>query len=230
MPASTRAPSWIAAAVIGSAVLIVVIVLAVVGGMVEGHSAAARSLIVIVGFAALFGMIALVAIGYWLAGLDDTTQALGLPSGSVRAIIALLIIAMFAVLAVYFSELLKTNSCPAVTSTDTSATPPKQVSAIDGVFGNIALAQSPATGTLTSSGATTSDLVPSKGTGSTGGAPSADNTKIESVNDVAKQVLQILGTLMTTIVGFYFGSTSATEAATKTGEAIATAAKALKQG
>ena len=48
------------------------------------------------------------------------------------------------------------------------------------------------------------------------------------VGDLAKLVLQTLGALMTTIVGFYFGSRSATESADKTTKKIMEAAREVR--
>ncbi len=63
-------------------------------------------LLAIAGVVALIGALALVAIGFALMSMSDKTQALGLPSGSVRAVIALSLVVLFAILSVFlFSSL-----------------------------------------------------------------------------------------------------------------------------
>jgi hypothetical protein len=109
-----------------------------------------RLTIAIVGaVASLFACVAFVVIALASLNLSDPKQALGLPDGSVRALIALTLIVIFAVMLVYF-------------------------------FSNLD--------------------VDSK-------APQ---------NEFAKQALTILGTLITSISSFYFGSKSTLSAVTST--------------
>jgi TRAP-type C4-dicarboxylate transport system permease small subunit len=61
-------------------------------------------LLVIIGVMALFATLALVAVTFSVAGLSDKSQALGLPEGSVRAAIALSLIVIFAILAIYLYD------------------------------------------------------------------------------------------------------------------------------
>lgn len=60
--------------------------------------------LVIIGVMGLFVTLALVAVTYSLADLTDETQALGLPEGSVRAVIALSLIVIFAIFAIYLHQ------------------------------------------------------------------------------------------------------------------------------
>jgi len=101
-------------------------------------------LLIVVAVVGLLGSISLVVIAFAIFRLVDRTQALGLPDGSVRAIIALMLIVLFATMTVFLVA--KIN-----------------------------------------------------------GAAAAANS---SVVDVAKQVLTILGTLVTAVSSFYFGSRS----------------------
>src|SRR4051794_15173958 len=89
-------------------------------------------LLVIAGLVSLIGILAVMAIAFKTVHLANQTQALGLPEGTVRAVIALSLILIFAVVTVYlFSDLsdrcetdiaaLK-KCCPESTATDTSAT------------------------------------------------------------------------------------------------------------
>src|SRR5262245_15775710 len=62
----------------------------------------------IAGVIALLVSIAVVAGAFTLFGLADGKEALGLPEGSVRAVIALSLIVLFAILAIYlYSDMAK---------------------------------------------------------------------------------------------------------------------------
>lgn len=98
----------------------------------------------------LLGAIAFVVVAFSLYKLIDPREALGLPPGSVRALLALLLLVIFASMTVFF-------------------------------FG--ALRNAP---------------------------PNVENG---AAADIAKQVLTILGTLLAAVSGFYFGTTSTTNAA-----------------
>lgn len=70
-------------------------------------------LVVILGSCTLLYMLYLIALGFSLINLDDKTQALGLPDGSIRALIALLLILIWVILGIflfsYVSGLLNTK-------------------------------------------------------------------------------------------------------------------------
>jgi len=107
-------------------------------------------LLMVVAVVALLGSISLVVVAFGIFRLVDKTQALGLPDGSVRAIIALMLIVLFLAMTVFMIARVK-------------------------------------------------------------GSAAAD-----PVVDLAKQVLTILGTLVTAVSGFYFGSRSVSDAANLT--------------
>jgi hypothetical protein len=109
-------------------------------------------LLLITGVMALFATLALVAVTFSVAGLSDKSQALGLPEGSVRAAIALSLIVIFAITAIF---LFSSMSAP-----------------------------------------TPAGVQP--------------NTRGD---DFGKQVFAVVGTLMTSVVSFYFASRAATSAA-----------------
>ena len=102
----------------------------------------------------LLGAIAFVVVAFSLYKLIDPREALGLPPGSVRALLALLLLVIFASMTVFFFGALRN-------------TPP--------------------------------------------------NVENDAAADIAKQVLTILGTLLAAVSGFYFGTTSTTNAAKITG-------------
>lgn len=112
-------------------------------GLLKSDVTIKLPLLVIIGVMALFATLALVAMAFSVAGLSDATQALGLPEGSVRAAIALSLIVIFSITAIFFYNSLASRVDP--------ATP-----------------------------------LPS--------------------DDFAKEVFTIVGTLMTSVVSFYFAS------------------------
>src|SRR5712692_6279451 len=58
-------------------------------------------IIAIAGVLLLLGALAVVSVAFSLFELSDKTQALGLPEGSIRAVIALSLIVLFAIFSVY---------------------------------------------------------------------------------------------------------------------------------
>jgi hypothetical protein len=109
-------------------------------------------LLVITGVMALFATLAIVAVTFSVAGLSDKTQALGLPEGSVRAALALSLVVIFAIVAIYFY---------------------------------------------------TSTLVPPAA------AATASDAAHATANELAKQIITLVGTLMTSVTSFYFATRGA---------------------
>lgn len=114
-----------------------------------GNAAITLPLLIVAAVIGLLGAIAFVVVAFSMFGLIDGDEPLGLPAGSVRALIALLILIIFSTMTVFFVGVLKEPNVNA------------------------------------------------------------------AAQDLAKQVLTVLGTLLTAISSFYFGSQSATAAATK---------------
>lgn len=118
------------------------------------NSAVVLPLLAIGGLLALLIVLALVSVFFQTLGLADRAQALALPEGSVRAVIALGLIVLFAILSIYLYASLRTE-------------------------------------------------------------PSASAVGV----DVAKQILTVVGTLVTAVASFYFGANT-----------VASAQKAAKEG
>ena len=116
----------------------------------EVHSDITLPLLAISGVSVLLVSLALVSISFATFGLSDKTQALGLPEGSIRAVIALSLLVIFAIVA--FS-----------------------------LFASLSAATKP---------------------------------PAEAV-DFAKQLLTLVGTLVTSLSSFYFGAKTATGAKTE---------------
>ena len=103
-------------------------------------------MLVIGGVISLLGALAFIVVAYSLFGLHNPQQALGLPEGSVRALVAMMLIVIFSIFVVYFFDRL-------------------------------------------------------------------DTQQREGQADFAKQVITLMGTLLTAIVSFYFAARTATDAA-----------------
>jgi hypothetical protein len=136
-----------------------------------------------------FGGIAVLVNVYRSVGLQDKKYALGLPEGSIRAIIALILIFLFfvAITAIYFSVL---RGAPDRVLRGLTPTQ----------FAKIPVA----------------DLISSSPIPSTG-TPRAYNVVVRgdvpsTAVDIGKNLIVLLGTLVTAVAAFYFGSNSATTA------------------
>ena len=134
------------------------------------------------GVVMLLGTLALVSVAFSLFNLDDKSQALALPEGSIRAVIALSLIILFAIVTVYFYSTL--SSTGVSTATGLSVT---QRDSFLNSFKDQVVAVTPQTG----DGPFT---VYFRQGGNVAGA------------DFAKQVLVLIGTLVTAVSSFYFAS------------------------
>jgi hypothetical protein len=140
----------------------------------------------------IMGVIALVAaLGSLLAlhrsfGLATGTEALGLPPGSIRAILALMLVLVFAIMSVflYYQSTTGTAASRGVTQSQIDLLPQDQIVAVR--------AASPLP-----DGTATFDVDIS-------GSPASQQ--------LALQLVTLLGTLVTAIAAFYFGSNSVTTA------------------
>jgi hypothetical protein len=139
-------------------------------------------ILAIVGVVMLLGTLALVSVAFSLFNLDDTSQALALPEGSIRAVIALSLIILFAITTVYFYGTL--SSTGVSTATGLSAA---QRDSFVGSFKDQVVAVTPQMG----DGPFT---VYFRQGGNAAGV------------DFAKQVLVLIGTLVTAVASFYFAS------------------------
>ena len=163
--------------------------------------------------------------------LEDRTQALGLPEGSVRALIALMLLVIFAVFAsAFFSKLSETGGA----TTDTSGTPSAtgtDATGTSGTGGTAATTETAGTTDPTDTSGTTQTLgttgttTTTGTTGTTAPAPTATGTAATNTTapattvsvtpsnlDFARQIIAIIGTLLTAVISFYFGSRSSAAA------------------
>ncbi|MFK0691130.1 hypothetical protein ACFX5Q_23450 [Mesorhizobium sp. IMUNJ 23033] len=140
----------------------------------------------ITGLMVLLASLALVAVTFSYMGIGDKTQALALPEGSVRAVIALCLLVLFAILSIYLYGKLATP-LPIQSFSELSTNDKEN------------FIKSLATGELV--GITGSD---EKGFT----VYVRQSVRPESI-DFAKQILVMLGTLVASISSFYFGSRTA---------------------
>jgi hypothetical protein len=171
--------------------------------------------VALVGLIAVFVVAALVSVAFRLVGLSDQKQALALPEGSVRAIIALSLLVMFSVLSVYlYSDL--SQSAEVVYTPMFSKDDAEKFKAKlgDAYFytEEVKVAVQAEKGTATS------------------GTETKPNTETKYVvyyhknrsvasEDTAKHLLTMLQTLLTTVVGFYFGARTAASSGQSTDSA-----------
>lgn len=141
-------------------------------------------LIVIAGVVALLATLAVSAALYGLFDIADKGQALGLPAGSVQAVIALSLILIFAVVALYASSSSGTEELPSsgLTQAEFDAIPPGQVVS---------------TTRVDKEGTVTYDVVRS--------------IEDPGMKDINTQLLTTVSTLVVAVSGFYFGSKSVQE-------------------
>jgi hypothetical protein len=121
-----------------------------------------------------------------VVGLSDKTQALGLPEGSVRAIIALALVGLFAILASAFLNPDQHRSKAGLQIADVAAFKANNPDAHEIVQITDPVTEgSPQTYTVT-------------------------YVVRGSVDDFSKQMMTLIGTLMTAVISFYFGATPKT--------------------
>ncbi len=146
-------------------------------------------LLAITGVVLLLAVLALVSMSFGLFGLSDKTQALALPQGSIRAVIALSFVIQFAILSLFLYQ--------GLASGGTARTVADLTDSDKADFLN--------------NNKTATDIVVRETTNGKGKrytityrAPNDPSSQ-----DFAQQLLVMMGTLMTAMAGFYFGSRAA---------------------
>jgi hypothetical protein len=167
----------------------------------ESFAGATLSLLAIGGVIALILMLTLVATIFWLLGLTDKTQAMGLPDGSIRAVIALSLIVLFAILSIFLYHGVSTggqlNTIQNLSDADRTQFLKDHATAADV---QAVLVKDEKGQPLKNSDGNNLYNVTYRSANPTG-------------DDFAKQLLVLLGTLMTAITSFYLGAGTAVSAA-----------------
>jgi hypothetical protein len=143
-------------------------------------------LVVILGVVVLLVTLGLVAVSFSALSLSDKAQALALPEGSVRAVIALMLLVVFAIIAIYlYGSIAGSGKVQFMDSV-----PQAQEAEVRRQINVVAVVPSQQQGAL---------RVYYKDVGGAG-------------DDIAKQLIVLLGTLVTAVASFYFGSSSVASA------------------
>lgn len=169
----------------------------------------------IFGIMILFGALALVATLFQRLGLTNPNQALALPEGSIRAAIALSLIVLFAIISIMlYRSILEPYKINGLTLNERKALLEK---AADRVMANIdePCQAGAATAALAASAASAAGSA-SPATGKLVCAPEDQRFTLhlrpppaQESTDLAKQLLILVGTLMTSVTSFYFATRGA---------------------
>jgi uncharacterized protein (UPF0333 family) len=138
-----------------------------------------------------------------LIDLSDAKSALGLPEGSVRALLALALVGLFAIMA----------------SSVLIGSPPREVKGVLAADIDVVLKANP----------NEHDIFWVPETKAQGGAQTFTATfgSATHIDDFGKQMLTLVGTLMTAVISFYFGSATASQTTGTDGGRGASDANAL---
>jgi len=162
-------------------------------------------LVAIFGIMILFGALALTATLFARLNLDDRQQALALPQGSIRAAIALALIVLFAIITILLYQ---------------TVSKPYEVKDLSEAQKSSLLKDSPQRVLAVIATCRPSASNGSGGTGNEGNKDACSEAgppytvhllppQDQGAADLAKQLLILIGTLMTSVVSFYFGSRTA---------------------
>jgi hypothetical protein len=192
------------------AALIVLGLIAFVGTVAVTSSSVPTSL----GFGAVSGvaLLSVTLVGLIVLtraiGLADATQALGLPNGSVRALLALVLAIVFVAVASWTLGGMFDTSGPLVFEEQGAQ------AKVDEDLKQYGDKQYVVSKTIVD-GKETATVHASR--------PAPDKDLV----DLAKQIVTISATVLVTVVGFYFGSKSASDAVKSAGDSLTTMRKAL---
>jgi hypothetical protein len=156
-------------------------------------------LIVIIGVVVLLLTLALVAVTFSILDMQDRAQPLALPEGSVRAVIALMLLLVFAIAAIFLYSNVAASGRLRIAENQTAAALAEMKKHVTVVF---TLPPEPAPGAPAPAAGTPAPtyMVYYREPGSPAG------------DDIAKQLIVLLGTLVTAVASFYFGSSSVSSA------------------
>jgi hypothetical protein len=168
--------------IIAASFLLVCALLGLAAVLGNVQSVLGLPVLAIAGAVLLLGVLSLISLSFSLFDLSDRTQALALPQGSVRAVVALLLIVLFAILAIFLYTSLAGGSVTVIPDLSAPAR-----DALREKLGDDVLAVTGPDGRSLYTAYVR--LMPS---------PAAQ--------DLAKQLIVLVGTLVTSIASFYFGA------------------------
>jgi len=179
------------------------------------------SQIVLVGLALTVVFMAILAIIYSVMGVDDPKQALGLPEGSVRALLAFSLVLTFVCLAAFLFGEVNKNNQPVAGKTLTMVTETQLADLKTNFTVASELAKDQTTGKVIYEQISASD-----------GKTTVDDLKHplytatyypkgnKDAEDFAKQIFTTLATVFVSVVSFYFGSSVTSSAAAAAVKAV----------
>jgi hypothetical protein len=159
------------------------------------------AVVVVVAIAALMGVLFIIAAGFSAMNLTDRKQALGLPEGSIRAMIALVLIMVFVIFGIYLFRMIGYSGIQFVGHMQTLPE--------SGKIGERPIVAEQAT----------EPEYKDKGWYDVYVATEAS----DDAKKLAQQLITTVGTLVVAIASFYFGSAVTSSAAKKEREEIAAA-------
>lgn len=145
----------------------------------------ALPIVIIAGVTVLLLVLGLLTFVFSILKLSNKDEALGLPSGSVRAVIALMLLVIFAIVAIFLYSDISSNS-----KLQTMSVTPNQVPEIKKQIDFVA------------------EVDEEKDGKKTGNKTVYYRSGSKAAEDLAKQLIVLLGTLVTAVSSFYFGSSS----------------------
>jgi hypothetical protein len=163
----------------------------------------ALAIVLIAAAAALIIVVSMLSVVFNRLQISDSDEAMGLPSGSIRSIIALLLIVLFFISAIYLYSSVAQGPTPGPTRSLNGITAAQLATLPVGEIDRVA--------TRTVNNAVVYDVI------LTGRLP--DNQRAD---DIAAQLITIVATLVTAVAAFYFGANSVKTAATTTAAWVAT--------
>jgi hypothetical protein len=203
--AMPQIPRWLAgvAAAMVAIVLLAGTLLVATLLLIKLHAETWLSLpvVAILGVLLLLTTLAAVSVAFGHFGLSDKAQALALPEGSIRAVLALSLVIIFAILTVFLYGTLAAGTLQS---------------------GNVEIKDFDRAAFLRNNPSVKDVVLISE-------ASSKDNPPIKTTTvalvmavdpagvDFGKQLLTLIGTLMTAVTAFYFGAKTATSAASAAG-------------
>ncbi len=154
---------------------------------------AALSLVFVAAAVVLILVVCTLSIVFRRLGIHDRDEAMGLPTGSVRAVISLLLIMLFFIAAIFLFN--STRNTASAGGTETERT-------LQGVDASrLALIPTEQIRSLSAQGEGRYEVV-----------LYPPSTSTATSDDIAKQLITTVGTLVTAVAAFYFGANSVTTA------------------
>lgn len=171
------------------------------------HLVVALPLMAIFGIMILFGSMSLTSTLFARLNLSNRNEALALPTGSIRAAIALSLIVLFAIIAIMLFQSL------AEPYRITGLTQDEQAAITKDPRNRVLAVRVAACATVPSGAASAAAATPAARDAASSPAPCYDVHLVQSAGqeaiDIAKQLLVLVGTLMTSVTSFYFASRTA---------------------